>query len=62
MVVFSSHATKPLRWIWHAWHFYNALVLVIRLYAEALALRASQLNWEVCAYEENLYGSGRGQP
>ncbi|TOP11687.1 DUF3265 domain-containing protein, partial [Vibrio parahaemolyticus] len=32
--------TKRLRGIWHAWHFYYALILVFKVHAETIVLRA----------------------
>ncbi|TOC01877.1 DUF3265 domain-containing protein [Vibrio parahaemolyticus] len=32
----------------HAWHFYYALVLVIKVVCGSIVLRASHLNWALC--------------
>ncbi|EJC6932462.1 DUF3265 domain-containing protein [Vibrio parahaemolyticus] len=32
----------------HAWHFYYALVLVIKVACGSIVLRASHLNWALC--------------
>ncbi|NOH99407.1 DUF3265 domain-containing protein [Vibrio sp. 99-70-13A1] len=37
--------TNNLRVIRHAWHFYYALVLVIKVVCGESVLRASHLNW-----------------
>ncbi|TOI30029.1 hypothetical protein CGI63_21955 [Vibrio parahaemolyticus] len=37
----------------HAWHFYYALVLVIKVVCGSTVLRASHLNWALVANEEN---------
>ncbi|KOE76257.1 hypothetical protein ACS87_13595 [Vibrio parahaemolyticus] len=39
--------------IQHAWHFWYAVVLMLKYHAEAWALRASHLNWALCAFGEN---------
>ncbi|KYX31395.1 hypothetical protein AVO50_18340 [Vibrio parahaemolyticus] len=39
--------------IQHAWHFWYAVVSVLKCYAVAWPLRASHLNWALVAYEEN---------
>ncbi|TOA10960.1 DUF3265 domain-containing protein [Vibrio parahaemolyticus] len=36
----------------HAWHFYYALVLVIKVVCGSIVLRASHLNWALVAKEE----------
>ncbi|HAS6391786.1 TPA: DUF3265 domain-containing protein, partial [Vibrio vulnificus] len=41
--------TNNLRVIRHAWHFYYALVLVIKVVCGSTVLRASHLNWALCA-------------
>ncbi|EGQ9468779.1 DUF3265 domain-containing protein [Vibrio parahaemolyticus] len=41
----NSVLTNNLRVIRHAWHFYYALVLVIKVVCGSIALRASHLNW-----------------
>ncbi len=40
--------TNNLRVIQHAWHFWYAVVSVLKCNAEALSLRASHLNWALC--------------
>ncbi|HCG5490356.1 TPA: DUF3265 domain-containing protein [Vibrio parahaemolyticus] len=42
--------TNNLRVIRHAWHFYYALVLVIKVVCGSTVLRASHLNWALCKY------------
>ncbi|HCG8770176.1 hypothetical protein CGK29_22730 [Vibrio parahaemolyticus] len=37
----------------HAWHFYYALVLVIKVVCGSIVLCASHLNWALVANEEN---------
>ncbi|TOP16112.1 hypothetical protein CGH22_19105 [Vibrio parahaemolyticus] len=37
----------------HAWHFYYALVLVIKVVCGSIVLRASHLNWALVANEKN---------
>ncbi|EGQ8448994.1 DUF3265 domain-containing protein [Vibrio alginolyticus] len=41
----APHITNNLRVIRHAWHFYYALVLVIKVVYGSIVLRASHLNW-----------------
>ncbi|HCG7383906.1 TPA: DUF3265 domain-containing protein, partial [Vibrio parahaemolyticus] len=41
---YSSVLTNNLRVIRHAWHFYNALVLVVKVACGSTVLRASHLN------------------
>ncbi|EIZ1364069.1 DUF3265 domain-containing protein [Vibrio sp. SCSIO 43086] len=41
----SSVLTNNLRVIRHAWHFYYALVLVVKVVCGSTILRASHLNW-----------------
>ncbi len=36
--------------IQHAWHFWYAVVLVLKCYAVAWSLRASPLNWALWAF------------
>ncbi|EIO3980403.1 DUF3265 domain-containing protein [Vibrio vulnificus] len=45
--------TNNLRVIRHAWHFYYALVLVIKVVCGSTVLRASHLNWALCFLGEN---------
>ncbi|WP_423171204.1 hypothetical protein, partial [Vibrio diabolicus] len=40
-----SVLTNSSRGIQHAWHFWYAVVLVLKCHAAALVLRASPLNW-----------------
>ncbi|HCG9740591.1 TPA: DUF3265 domain-containing protein [Vibrio parahaemolyticus] len=47
--------TNNLRVIRHAWHFYYALVLVIKVVCGSIVLRASHLNWALCASVGNIY-------
>ncbi|EHR4996437.1 DUF3265 domain-containing protein [Vibrio parahaemolyticus] len=35
----------------HAWHFYYALVLVIKVVCGSIVLRASHLNWALYAFK-----------
>ncbi|TOG45369.1 DUF3265 domain-containing protein [Vibrio parahaemolyticus] len=37
----------------HAWHFYYALVLVVKVVCGSIVLRASHLNWALAFKEEN---------
>ncbi|HBC3568756.1 DUF3265 domain-containing protein [Vibrio parahaemolyticus] len=39
----------------HAWHFYYALVSVAKVVCRGLVLRASHLNWALCAWSK--YGN-----
>ncbi|HCE2594486.1 DUF3265 domain-containing protein, partial [Vibrio parahaemolyticus] len=39
-----SVLTNNLRVIRHAWHFYNALILVVKVVCGSIVLRASHLN------------------
>ncbi len=48
VVAGSNGITNCSRVIRHAWHFYYALVLVVRWHAEALVLLASHLNKALC--------------
>ncbi len=41
----NSVLTNNLRVIRHAWHFYNALILVVKVVCGSIVLRASHLNW-----------------
>ncbi|MBE3714143.1 DUF3265 domain-containing protein [Vibrio parahaemolyticus] len=41
----NSVLTNNLRVIRHAWHFWYALVLVVKVVCRGLVLRASHLNW-----------------
>ncbi|MBM4801235.1 DUF3265 domain-containing protein [Vibrio parahaemolyticus] len=41
----NSVLTNNLRVIRHAWHFYYALVLVVKVVCGSTVLRASHLNW-----------------
>ncbi|EGQ9249150.1 DUF3265 domain-containing protein [Vibrio parahaemolyticus] len=36
----------------HAWHFYYALVLVIKVVCGNIVLRASHLNWALCSWRK----------
>ncbi|AYO19495.1 hypothetical protein D0856_04660 [Vibrio owensii] len=47
------HITNCSRGIRNAWHFYYALVLVIRGYAATSVLRCSPLNKALCFLGEN---------
>ena len=38
----------------HAWHFYYALVLVIKVVCGSIVLRASHLNWALCVKGVNV--------
>ncbi len=38
----------------HAWHFYYALVLVVKVVCGSIVLRASHLNWALVANEKNV--------
>ncbi|EHK5111884.1 DUF3265 domain-containing protein [Vibrio parahaemolyticus] len=38
----------------HAWHFYYALVLVIKVVCGSIVLCASHLNWALVANEQNV--------
>ncbi|EHZ2647958.1 DUF3265 domain-containing protein [Vibrio parahaemolyticus] len=49
----NSVLTNNLRVIRHAWHFYYALVLVVKVVCGSIVLRASHLNWALVANEEN---------
>ncbi len=49
----ASGITNNLSVIQHAWHFWYAVVLVLKCYAVAWSLRASHLNWALVANEEN---------
>ncbi|NAZ96342.1 DUF3265 domain-containing protein [Vibrio toranzoniae] len=41
----------------HAWHFYYALVLVIKVVCGSIVLCASHLNWAlVCKGQKGIYG------
>ncbi len=52
MVIIKNCAiTNSSRGIQHAWHFLYALVSVLKCYAAAWLLRASPLNWALCARE-----------
>ncbi len=44
----SSVLTNSLSGIQHAWHFWYAVVSVLKCYAATSALRASPLNWALC--------------
>ncbi|ELI5417783.1 DUF3265 domain-containing protein [Vibrio parahaemolyticus] len=35
----------------HAWHFYYALVLVVKVVSGSIVLRASHLNWALAVME-----------
>ncbi len=48
-----SVLTNSSRGIQHVRHFWYAVVLVLKCNAEAQSLRASPLNWALCAFEEN---------
>ncbi|TOK03168.1 hypothetical protein CGI25_25355 [Vibrio parahaemolyticus] len=37
----------------HAWHFYYALVLVIKVVCGSIVLRASHLNWALVCKRKN---------
>ncbi|TPA20805.1 DUF3265 domain-containing protein [Vibrio parahaemolyticus] len=37
----------------HAWHFYYALVLVIKVVCGSIVLCASHLNWALCLITKN---------
>uniref|UniRef100_UPI0039850979 hypothetical protein n=1 Tax=Vibrio parahaemolyticus TaxID=670 RepID=UPI0039850979 len=41
------------RGIQHAWHFWYAVVLVLKCNAAARSLRASPLNWALTGKEKN---------
>ncbi|MFH0232391.1 hypothetical protein ACGRPC_02590 [Vibrio diabolicus] len=45
--------TNSSRGIQHAWHFWYALVSVLKCNAVAWSLRASPLNWALVANEED---------
>ncbi|OQU11025.1 hypothetical protein EN01_023515 [Vibrio parahaemolyticus] len=45
--------TNNLRVIRHAWHFYHALILVIKVVVSAAVLRASHLNWALACRRTN---------
>ncbi|NRF65347.1 DUF3265 domain-containing protein [Vibrio coralliilyticus] len=45
--------TSNLRVIRHAWHFYYALVLVIKVVCGSIVLRASHLNWALAYWGGN---------
>ncbi|ELA6986397.1 DUF3265 domain-containing protein [Vibrio parahaemolyticus] len=49
----NSVLTNNLRVIRHAWHFWYALVLVVKVVCRGLVLRASHLNWAL-ALKENI--------
>ncbi|MBE4332349.1 DUF3265 domain-containing protein [Vibrio parahaemolyticus] len=56
--------TNNLRVIRHAWHFYYASVLVIKVVCGSIVLRASHLNWALCNFigavgESRCTGSNR---
>ncbi|EGU9323522.1 DUF3265 domain-containing protein [Vibrio parahaemolyticus] len=38
----------------HAWHFYYALVLVVKVVCGSIVLRASHLNWAL-VYQSDLH-------
>ncbi|EJO2026783.1 DUF3265 domain-containing protein [Vibrio parahaemolyticus] len=42
----------------HAWHFYYALVLVIKVVCGSIVLRASHLNWALYFYLTKEYVNG----
>ncbi len=45
----NSVLTNNLRVIRHAWHFYYALILVVKVVCGSIVLRASHLNWALYA-------------
>ncbi|EIE1228004.1 DUF3265 domain-containing protein [Vibrio vulnificus] len=50
-----TYITNNLRVIRHAWHFYYALVLVIKVVCGSIVLRASHLNWALCLIKLNQW-------
>ncbi|WP_373273495.1 hypothetical protein, partial [Vibrio parahaemolyticus] len=48
-----SVLTNSSRGIQHAWHFWYALVFVLKCHAVTSVLRASPLNWALVANEKN---------
>ena len=50
---FSTYITNCSRVIRHAWHFYYALGLVVKGFAEAYVLRASHLNKALVCKRKN---------
>ncbi len=48
-----SVLTNSSSGIQHAWHFWYALILVLKCHAVTLVLRASPLNWALVANEKN---------
>ncbi len=49
-----SVLTNSSRGIQHAWHFWYAVVSVLKCNAAALALRASPLNWALYASNQKV--------
>ncbi len=49
----SSVLTNSSSGIQHAWHFWYAVIFVLKCNAAAWSLRASPLNWALVANEEN---------
>ncbi|WP_411198087.1 hypothetical protein, partial [Vibrio parahaemolyticus] len=49
----STSLTNSSRGIQHAWHFWYAVISVLKCHAAAWSLRASPLNWALVANEEN---------
>ncbi len=52
-VTLARKLTNNLRVIQHAWHFWHAVVFVLKLHAEAWSLRASHLNWALVCKRKN---------
>lgn len=46
----ASGITNNLSVIQHAWHFWYAVVSVLKCYAVAWSLRASHLNWALAYF------------
>ncbi|WP_413754420.1 hypothetical protein, partial [Vibrio parahaemolyticus] len=55
-----SVLTNSSRGIQHAWHFWYALVLVLKFHAVTSVLRASPLNWALCFYWSALHSVSYG--
>ncbi len=49
-----SVLTNSSRGIQHAWHFWYALVFVLKCHAVTSVLRASPLNWALVANKKNV--------
>ncbi|MDF5290737.1 DUF3265 domain-containing protein [Vibrio parahaemolyticus] len=52
-LVASSHLTNASRRIRNAWHFYYALILVIKVVCGSIVLRCSPLKRALAFKEEN---------